>query len=197
VSRLPITSSNHQSPVFHCCHDHNKLKLSRPQQIEIIISKDSDENEIDMILTKGIVLLGFLFFTSSAFSPSRPSQLTRWRNPTCRSDLNQITLQTATDGVLTEHRLQGIDGPKLPENISRHRLELDSTGCLRLGDGADVLVKGLNPSVWSATRPPSGDNRALFLHTSHPKEQAGHQIALSDLISCSRLLACSRTYIKN
>jgi hypothetical protein len=48
--------------------------------------------------------------------------------------------------------------------------------------------------MWSATRPPSGDNRALFLHTSHPKEEAEHQTALGDLISCSRLLACSRTY---
>jgi hypothetical protein len=150
-----------------------------------------------MISTIGFVLLGFLFSTSSAFSPSRPSQLTRWRNPTCRSDLKQITLQTATDGVLTEQRLQGIDGPKVPDKISRHRLELDPTGCLRLGDGADVLVKGLDPSVWSATRPPSGDSEALFLHTSHPLESAGHQIALSDLISCSRLLACSRTYFKN
>jgi hypothetical protein len=148
-----------------------------------------------MISTKSFVLLAFLLSTSRAFSPSRPSQLTtRWRNPTCRSDLKQIILQTATDGVLTEKRLHGIDGPKVPDNISRHRLELDSTGCLRLGDGADVLVKGLNPSMWSATRPPSGDNRALFLHTSHAKEEAEHQTALGDLISCSRLLACSRTY---
>ncbi|CAB9520651.1 Galactinol--sucrose galactosyltransferase [Seminavis robusta] len=71
-------------------------------------------------------------------------------------------------------------------------LELDPVGRLRLCHTPDILLQGLDPSVWSASRPKSGKTNSLFLHTSHPESQSEHQTSLGSLISCRRLLACAR-----
>jgi len=79
----------------------------------------------------------------------------------------------------------------------QHRLDLDSEGNLRLNGGPTVLLNGLTPSVWSASRPEStsvnGDNYgSLFLHARYADELAEHENKLGDLVACNRLLACSR-----
>lgn len=161
------------------CHEHNK---------------SFTENQVKMVITKEILLLGCLLWTSRAFSPRGRFQTNSGcRNRKCETDETKKLLTIATDELISEERIQVKDNGKELGDSSCHRLELDdSTGCLRFGDGADVFLKGLDPSLWSSTRPPSGNKSALFLHTSHPKEQPEHQTALGDLISCSRLLACSR-----
>ena len=73
-------------------------------------------------------------------------------------------------------------------------LELDSVGRLKLCHRPDVLLQGLDPSTWSSSRPKSGANNALFLHTNHPEQAAVHQTSLGSLISCRRLLACASKY---
>lgn len=75
---------------------------------------------------------------------------------------------------------------------NKHCLELDPMGRLRLCHTPDILLQGLDPSVWTASRPASGKSNSLFLHTSHPESLSEHQTSLGSLISCRRLLACAR-----
>jgi len=87
------------------------------------------------------------------------------------------------------------------------------------GDGggllSTVLMNGLTPSIWSPSRPTKktssklssdfrrrrdedddgdGDNScsSLFLHANYAEERSEHENKLGDLVSCRRLLACSR-----
>jgi hypothetical protein len=80
-------------------------------------------------------------------------------------------------------------------NDNKNCLELDSVGRLRLCNSPDVLLQGLDPQTWSATRPVSGKTNSLFLHTSHPESLPEHQTSLGSLISCRRLIACARKYL--
>jgi hypothetical protein len=77
----------------------------------------------------------------------------------------------------------------------KHCLELDPVGRLRLCHTPDILLQGLDPHVWSASRSPSGKSNSLFLHTAHPESLSEHQTSLGSLISCRRLLACARKLI--
>ena len=134
-----------------------------------------------------------------AFTPRNlqlPTKRNLYSNAKCRSTKQNIAFETVTSDEhislqLLEFLEKNSTGGFPEERDSHYELELDSTGCLRLGDGAGVLVKGLGPT-WSSSRPLNDDKSALFLHTSHPEERSEHQTSLGDLISCSRLLACSR-----
>jgi hypothetical protein len=55
-----------------------------------------------------------------------------------------------------------------------------------------VLLNGLNPNVWSAVRPEDGSANGLFLQTSYPTYEPLHESTLGELVSCERMLACSR-----
>jgi hypothetical protein len=154
-----------------------------------------------------VILISFLLSASEAFSPdSKPSLFTSTSTSThqrisarqSNAGNKHFALKIATDDRISELLLHedDLEAKNNPTN-SRHRLRLDASGDLRLGDGPDeVLMEGLSPSVWSASRPPSHDqnSNALFLHASHTKSLAEHQTALGDLISCRRFLACSSTY---
>ena len=137
-----------------------------------------------MISLITILLLGHFYSLHEAFSvcPNRPSRLTRISK--------NINLETTTTDLLTEQELKQDDYQQT--HNSGQFLILDEMGSIRTGDGSNVLLKGLDPSVWSATRPSSGETSALFLHTFHANEQVEHQTTLGNLNSCRRLLACSR-----
>lgn len=156
-----------------------------------------------------LIFLSFLLSTSEAFSPaSKPALFTSTSTSTSTSTHQRISarqsdarrhhfaLNIATDDQTFEVLLNDDLVSENNETNSRHRLELDASGRLRLGDGPnEVLMQGLNPSVWSASLPSSPDqnSNALFLHASHTKDLAEHNTALGDLISCRRFLACSST----
>lgn len=152
-----------------------------------------------------VIPLSFLLIASEAFSPARkPSLFTSTSSSTDQTNSarqskarhNPFALKIATDDRIAELLLNDdVEADNTAIN-SRHSLELDAFGHLRIGDGPnEVLMQGLNPSVWSASRPPSPDqnSNALFLHASHTKDLAEHQTALGDLMSCHRFLACSST----
>ena len=110
----------------------------------------------------------------------------RGRNDT---DLQQQQQQQQQQSAVSIRNNQNSD------NNNKNCLELDSTtGTLRLCNRPDILLEGLDPSVWSSSRPPSGTNNALFLHTAHPESAAVHHTSLGSLISCRRLIACARKY---
>lgn len=152
-----------------------------------------------------MIVLSFLLIASEAFSPaSKPSLFTSTLTSTdekisarqSNARHTHLSLKVATDDRISELLLD--DELEADNNAigNRHRLELDASGRLRLGDGPDeVLMQGLDPSVWSASRPSSQDqnSNALFLHATHTEDLAAHQTVLGDLISCQRFLACSST----
>eukprot|EP00591_Stephanopyxis_turris_P007599 CAMPEP_0195514416 /NCGR_PEP_ID=MMETSP0794_2-20130614/5810_1 /TAXON_ID=515487 /ORGANISM="Stephanopyxis turris, Strain CCMP 815" /LENGTH=837 /DNA_ID=CAMNT_0040642659 /DNA_START=337 /DNA_END=2847 /DNA_ORIENTATION=+ len=73
-----------------------------------------------------------------------------------------------------------------------HRLDLESDGHLRInGKEKTDLLDGLIPSIWTATRPAFSEN-SIFLHMRHSPQWSQHEMPVGDLISCNRLLACSR-----
>ena len=135
------------------------------------------------------LLFNLLFCFVSSFTPSKLRNHhvhTSWQNDYSRE---KISLEIATDRIVSIR----------PEsNFENSILDFDeSTGCLKLGDETDsddILVKGLDSSIWTASRPLNGDTSSLFLHTSHPEESSEHQTVLGDLIACRRLLACSSMY---
>lgn len=138
-----------------------------------------------------IVLLPFLLGSSSSFSTPLKSRLHRHELPDSRSVKQSLlasappkTSDTTSPSVLDELRLTSSRAAPL---------ELDLVqGCIRQGN--IVLLNGLSPSIWSATRVKEGDDTSLFLHTRHAKEKAAFETALGDLISCNRLLSCARKY---
>ena len=152
-----------------------------------------------------VILLSFLPSASEAFSPASkpslftsPSTSTHQRISARQSDArrDQFVLNIATDDQIFEVLVNNDLEADNHATNSRHRLELDASGNLRLGDEPnEVLMQGLNPSVWSASLPPSQEqnSNALFLHASHTEDLAEHQTALGDFISCRRFLACSST----
>ena len=151
-------------------------------------------------IQRRIFLLYLLFLECSSFVPLQQQHNKRIFNEIhSRNNENYNRLPplwTATDPRVISIRSDDDDDANNNNNL----LELDeSTGCLMLGqqnkDGSGILVKGLDPSTWTATRPQNGKTNSLFLHTSHPEERAEHQTVLGDLISCRRLLACSSMYI--
>lgn len=98
--------------------------------------------------------------------------------------------QAATLPVANEVEFDEQDD-ETTKNLKDH-LELDREGCLRIHKDGPVLLNGLDPSVWTAIKPTSGEDKSLFLHTIHSKEKHEHEVPLGDLVSCHRLLACSR-----
>jgi len=117
--------------------------------------------------------------------------------------LLKSTLSTKEDTVQQQfesdndfHRqLKSRNNKNSKKDDDSHCLELDEVGRLRLCNSPDVLMQGLDPQTWSATRAVSGKSNSLFLHTSHPESLPEHQTSLGNLISCRRLIACARTYL--
>jgi len=145
------------------------------------------------------MLLWQLVVSTYAFVPPSGSAF----NPLLKKQLGTLgpSASFLLRSTLSNKDLQDKDvdqKPQFPLRLERHEedqkncLELDSVGRLRLCKRPDVLLQGLDPKVWSATRPVSGKNNSLFLHTSHPEGLPEHQTSLGSLISCRRLLACAR-----
>jgi hypothetical protein len=91
------------------------------------------------------------------------------------------------------------DSQPSPDGVPpRIHLNLED-GSLRISNGPSnhqgeeqVLLNGLNPKVWSAVRPEDGSANGLFLQTSYPTYEPLHESTLGKLVSCERMLACSR-----
>jgi hypothetical protein len=125
--------------------------------------------------------------------PLRPSYL---KSTISNEEKVEATFLKKIEQEVEAHLLQQIRDKQLQQTDdtknSKHCLELDPVGRLRLCHTPDILLQGLDPSVWSASRPASGKSNSLFLHTSHPESLSEHQTSLGSLISCRRLLACAR-----
>ena len=168
-----------------------------------------------MTLLHVFVLLLFFTSRSDAFSLLRPTPLvtttrstksqsgqqsfTERRQITVRTPsvvplIDQLLPTTTTTVPLITDRRVSLFKIKPKKDKKPCRLDLDDQGCLRLDQSTKVLLDGLNPLIWSASRPDSGETNCLFLQTSYSNELAEHQNALGNLVSCQRLLACSRTY---
>ena len=101
-------------------------------------------------------------------------------------------LYTATDDrILVSFQLEDLPNKKKPDQ--EFTLELDDKGNLvRGGTSAPLpLIKNLDRTIWSSSRPSSSRGNSLFLHTTHPTERSEHRTSLGNLTPC-RLLACSR-----
>jgi hypothetical protein len=159
-----------------------------------------------------LIVLLLLVASVHAFAPAkRPSPLVRHnaikvkqgqpvRLPFLKSTISneeevEATFLKKIEEEVEAHLLQQIRDKQQQTddtNMSKHCLELDPVGRLRLCHTPDILLQGLDPSVWSASRPASGKSNSLFLHTCHPESLSEHQTSLGSLISCRRLLACAR-----
>ena len=137
------------------------------------------------------VLVGQLAISTDAFAPqSRPALHQVKRSPLVQPS---TFLHSTLSDKETDQR-PFLTTEDSSDNEPTNCLELDSVGRLRLCNRPDVLLQGLDPKVWSATRPVSGKTNSLFLHTSHPESLPEHQTSLGSLISCRRLIACASKY---
>jgi raffinose synthase len=120
----------------------------------------------------------------SAFGHGRPASLQK-------STLSDKDVDQQPQFPL-ELELERHDDDDNDDSDEKNCLELDSVGRLRLCKRPDILLQGLDPEVWSASRAVSGKTNSLFLHTSHPESLPEHETSLGSLISCRRLIACAR-----
>ena len=123
---------------------------------------------------------GSTLSSSLGYSASTPTPITVLKSTVSEDEVVQATKPKAANQYIT------------PAKDDHHCLELDPVGRLRLCNRPDILLQGLNPAVWSSSRPVSGKTNSLFLHTSHPESLPVHQTSLGNLISCHRLIACAR-----
>ena len=129
----------------------------------------------------------------------RSALSSRSSNPTAPATI--VVKSTVSDNEVSSRGRNGTDFRPATTIFTNNNddednncLELDSLGRLRLCHRPDILLQGLDPITWSSSRPKSGANNALFLHTNHPEQAAFHQTSLGSLISCRRLLACASKY---
>ena len=164
--------------------------------IDTTMNSHKDKN-VKISFQSIILFLLFLIGTSYAFAPLCP-RATSDASRLHRSFLSSVPVSSPTEtdqqtGTLPETTKSSSTSSSLGVHKNVHRLELDHQGNLRLDDTQTVLLNGLKPSMWTASRP-LGDEKhsSLFLHTCHSKECAEHESSLGDLVACRRLLACSR-----
>lgn len=132
-----------------------------------------------------------------ALSPTSSTTMTSTRK--CVTTLDESVMPASSKTIATP----------LPEN---YHLQLDPQGNLHCNPShttgsataaSTVLLKGLTPSLWSASYPlgtgiadVTANNQvknSLFLHMNHDQEQAVLDCKLGELMCCHRLLACART----
>eukprot|EP00957_Ditylum_brightwellii_P058918 4467802-Ditylum_brightwellii.AAC.1 len=92
-------------------------------------------------------------------------------------------------------RYEGLESSIATEK-KQHFLDLDSKGRLVVNE-KDVILDGITPSEWSTSRSSIAEesevlSSSLFLITHHSAESAQHETELGKLVTCNRLLACSR-----
>lgn len=162
--------------------------------------KTSTTSRSAAVLSIALVLVAQLTASTQAFVPARrPTlrQVTRSATSTLSNHHNRPTthlLSTLSDKDTDQKLPFSLNDANHEEEGDKNCLELDASGRLRLCKSPDVLFQGLDPEVWSATRPNSGKTNSLFLHTNHPESLPEHQTSLGSLISCRRLIACARKY---
>lgn len=139
-----------------------------------------------------VLLLSLLCSNAYSFSSSLESHLHNPLYHDARANEKLPFQLASTPPRITEQdQLTLAEGPRTSSNHASLELDLEQ-GCIR--EGPRVLLNGMNPSIWSATRVAEDDDNSLFLHTRHTKESAQFETPLGDLLSCNRLLACAREY---
>ncbi|KAL3939229.1 MAG: hypothetical protein SGBAC_006018, partial [Bacillariaceae sp.] len=147
-----------------------------------------------------------------AFNPSLASTTATTRMSTSQRDtIRQMVSRslddpkTAVDIVIEKQEIQLEDlqpdimvGEKKPS--PKPAVWLDAEGQLSVvHNGADslLLLDGLKPDKWTGVAPMNtkaqmDDRSSLFLQVEHTKPKAQHKLSLGKLVSCNRVLTCSR-----
>mmetsp|Transcript_36167 Transcript_36167/g.87483 ORF Transcript_36167/g.87483 Transcript_36167/m.87483 type:complete len:925 (+) Transcript_36167:62-2836(+) len=113
--------------------------------------------------------------------------------------------KTAVDIIIEKQEMEPVDF--LPDMMVEQETSpkpkpavwLDAEGQLSVVNGADnlLLLDGLEPTKWTGIVPTStksqlDDRSSLFLQVEHTIPQAHHKLSLGNLVSCNRMLTCSR-----
>lgn len=92
-----------------------------------------------------------------------------------------------------------LNHPKKKESPPKPAVWLDVEGKLSVVNGEEslLLLDGLRPDKWTGVTPINQKTQldnysSLFLQVEHTKLNAQHQLSLGNLVSCNRVLACSR-----
>jgi len=148
-----------------------------------------------------LLSLTVLISTTNSFVPHSSFTSKNLLDITREFDVRlRLSGATLIKSTLSDHNHISVESSPFPETRYEeddddgddHCLELDPIGQLRLSNQSDILMQGLDPKVWSFSRPANGDTHALFLHTLHRERKPAHETSLGSLISCRRLLACAR-----